>query len=241
MPDSNKDLKNKVIGITLGIRFNRSFRVSDISGEIIDDILYNSKSPFGADFFPRIQEGRREKVLFNPQTTEYFRINTDDIIIGLEVKDGNFDQRFSFLVNDVLNYLKDLLFKNYGLKNIRRVGVIFSHKIDRTDLLGSSVKALTKDKIGQVDNINISFSKKLAATESLYRKGVHDYKNTIYNLTEVDSSILAELDYQYYYNPPIEDLRECFVDKVIEDAKSFLDGSYYEWLKNTNTEDAKSK
>ena len=55
----------------------------------------------------------------------------------------------------------------------------------------------------------------------------------------MDNAILAELDYQYYYNPPIEDLRECFVDKVLADAKTFLEGSYYNWLKleNKNAED----
>lgn len=234
------NLNNKIIGITFGIRFNRSFRIPDIAGEIVDDILYSAESPFGVDFFPRIQERRQEKILFNDKTTEYIRINTDDIILGLEVKD-DFVKKFNFLTLDVLNYFKDTLFKNYGIKNIRRVGVVFAHKIDRNENLGDAIKILTKEKIDGVDNINISFSKKLAASEALYRKGVTDYKSTIYNLTEMDEAMLAELDYQYYYNPPIEDLRECFVDKILSDAKSFLDSNYYDWLSTTTTSDAEHK
>ena len=89
-----ENLEQKIIGITFGIRFNRSFRVPEISGEIIDDILYSNKTPFGTKFFPRIQETRREKVLVNDETTEYLRINTDDLILGLEVKD-DFEEKFN--------------------------------------------------------------------------------------------------------------------------------------------------
>lgn len=51
-----KNLKDNIIGLTLGIRYNRSFRIPDISGDMIDNILYNEKSPFGEEFFPRMQE-----------------------------------------------------------------------------------------------------------------------------------------------------------------------------------------
>jgi hypothetical protein len=227
------DLKEKIVGITFGIRFNRSFRVPEISGEMIDDILYGNKTPFGTEFFPKVQETAREKTLFNNKTNEYLRINTDDIILGIEIKD-DFEKKFEWLKTDVLNYFKDILFKNYGLKNIRRVGIVFSHKVEKDPNLDSAIKVLTKDKIDAVDNVNISFSKKLPATDALIRKDVNDYKNTIYNITEMDSAILAELDYQYYYNPPIEDLRECFIDKILADAKTFLEGSYYNWLKLEN-------
>ncbi len=232
--------KEKIVGITFGIRFNRSFRVPDIAGEIIDDILYSDKSPFGTEFFPRVQERRQEKVLFNDKTTEYLRINTDDIILGMEV-DNNFETKFNFLSTRVLTYFKDHLFRTYGLKNIRRIGVIFAHKIDRSHNLNKAIKILTKDKVSDVDNINISFSKKLPANESLYRQGVNDHKNTIYNLTEVEDAVLAELDYQYYYNPAIEDLRECFVDKVLADAKGFLEKNYYDWLETANLNEGANK
>lgn len=222
-------LEEKIIGITMGIRSNRSFRIPEISGEIIDDVLYGSDTPFGTSIFPRIQETRREKVLFNDQTTGYLRINTDDIILALEVQ-NNFDTRFSFLTDTVLPYFKDDIFKKYGIKNIRRIGVIFAHKIESGKKLNEAVKTLTQNKIDSVDNIGLSFSKKLAATEALYRKGVNDYKNTIYNMTEKESAVLAELDYQYYYNPSVEDLRDCSAEKVLVDAKSFLQNDYYQWL-----------
>jgi hypothetical protein len=38
------DQKNNIIGITIGIRYSRSFRIPDVSGDIIDHILYSEKT-----------------------------------------------------------------------------------------------------------------------------------------------------------------------------------------------------
>lgn len=231
-----KDFKKNIIGLTLGIRFNRSFRIPDISGDIIDNILYSEKTPFGTDFFPQVQENsNREKTLFNPKTSEYLRINTDDLILGIEVND-NFEKKFDWIKNDVLDYFKDVLFHTYGIKNIQRIGVIFSHKIAKNKKLYEAIALLTENAVPNPDNISISFSKKAPATEALFRKGVDDYKNRIYNLQELKETIHADLDYQYYYKPVIEDLRECFTDKVFDDAKSFLENNFYNWLNKYENE-----
>lgn len=230
-----EDLKNNIIGITLGIRFNRSFRIPDISGDIIDNVLYSEKTPFGTEFFPRIQEktSSREKILLHADeqgnTDHYLRINTDDLIFAFEVN-NNFDKKFGWLKDDIVGYFKDILFKNYEIRNIRRVGIIFSHKIPKNKKIGEAISLLTNKEIEEADNISISFSKKMLSTEALYRKDVNDYKNTIYNLQEFKEAIFAELDYQYYYAPAIEDLRECFVDKILDDAKTFMENKFYSWL-----------
>lgn len=225
-----ENLQNNIIGITIGIRFARSFRIPDISGNIIDNILYSEKTPFGIKFFTKVQENsNREKTLYNPKTSEYLRINTDDLILGIEV-DNNFQKKFDWLKNDVLNYFKETLFREYEIKNIRRVGIVFSHKISKNKKLNEAVSLITGKTLDDVDNISISFSKKLITTEALYRKSVNDYRNTIYNFDEMREAIYSALDYQYYYEPAIEDLRDCFVDKIFDDAKSFLENNYYKWL-----------
>ncbi len=232
------NLEKNIIGITIGIRFARSFRIPDISGNIIDDILYSEKTPFGVKFFPKVQENsNREKTLYNPKTSEYLRINTDDLILGIEI-DNDFQKKFDWLKTDVLNYFKKTLFQEYRIQNIRRVGIIFSHKISKDKKLSEAVSLITGKALNDADNVSVSFSKKLVATEALYRKGVNDYKNTIYNFGEIKEAIYSALDYQYYYEPAIEDLRDCFVDKIFDDAKSFLENNYYEWLsKYGNKED----
>lgn len=224
------DLKNNIIGITLGIKFGRSFRIPDISGDIIDNVLYSENTPFGTSFFPKVQENSsREKTLFNPKTSEYLRINTDDFILGIEVS-NDFNKKFSWLKDDVLPYFQDKLFKAYEIKNIRRLGIIFSHKIGKNKKLTEAIASFTENEVSEADNIGVSFSKKAPATESLFRKGVNDYKNRIYNFQELKEAVYADLDYQYYYKPAIEDLRECFTDKILDEAKNFLENNFYKWL-----------
>lgn len=233
------DLKNNIIGLTVGIRFNRSFRIPDVSGDIIDNVLYSDKSPFGTKFFPKVQENSsREKTLFNPQSSEYLRINTDDVILGIAV-DNDFNKKFNWLKNNVLPYFQNELFRTYEIKNIRRLGIIFSHKISKNKKLTEAVLSFTENEITDADNINVSFSKKASATEALFRKGVNDYKNRIYNFQELKEAVYADLDYQYYYEPAIEDLRECFIDKILDEAKSFLENNFYKWL--NKYEDEKSR
>ncbi len=71
------ELTKSIIGLTIGIRFSRSFRVPDIAGEVIDHILNSSNSPFGTTFFPKVQENSNgERTLYNPDTSEYLRIYT---------------------------------------------------------------------------------------------------------------------------------------------------------------------
>jgi hypothetical protein len=50
------NLKNKIIGNTVGIRYQRSFRIPDVAGDIVDDILHDSKSSFKNNTFNIIQE-----------------------------------------------------------------------------------------------------------------------------------------------------------------------------------------
>lgn len=233
------DLKNNIIGITLGIRFNRSFRIPDISGDIIDNVLYSDKTSFGTSFFPKVQENSsREKTLFNPKTSEYLRINTDDLILGVGVK-NDFEKKFNWIKNDVLPYFQNELFKSYEIKNIRRLGIIFSHKIGKNKKLTEAVASFTENEVSDADNISVSFSKKASATEALFRKGVNDYKNRIYNFQELKEAVYTDLDYQYYYEPAIEDLRECFTDKILDEAKKFLENNFYKWL--NKYEDKKSR
>lgn len=225
-----KNLQNNIIGITIGIKFNRSFRIPDISGDIIDNILYSDRTPFGTDFFPKVQEvSNFEKTVFNPKTSEYLRVNTDDIILGIVV-DNNFEDRFEWLKDSVMKYFGETLFRKYSIINIRRIGIVFSHKIPKNNKLVEAISLITEKKLDDINDINISFSKKLGAAEALYRRDVSDYKNTIYNFQEIKEAFNCSLDYQYYFEPVIEDLRDCFTDRIFHDAKIFLEKNYYQWL-----------
>jgi hypothetical protein len=224
-------LKNKIIGISLGVRFVRTFRISDISGDIIDNILHCDKSPFDIKYFPKIKENSaREKVLLNDETGDYFRINTDDLILAISVKE-DFDKKINFIKNSVLPYYKDTLFKKYKIENIKRIGIIFHHKLDKIEKINNLVKDLTSEKVDEVNNINLSFSKKLPTTEGLISKDVNNFKNTIYTFEQQNDEIFFNFDYQYYYEPALQDLRDTDIDNITSTSSKYLEENVYNnWL-----------
>lgn len=225
------NLKKDIKSITLGIRHSRSFRLRDESGRLVDDIVYNEDSPFGAEMFPEVRDtNTRERILFNSETDEYIRINTDDLILKIKV-DGNFDAKIKFLNEKVLPYFKTHLFKKYELININRIGIIFGHEISDKQKLKSIIPLITQSKINKAQNINLTFSVKDDVQESLYRKNVNDFKNYIFSFSEIkDDKLEANLDFQYYYEPVFYDLRECDTEKFINDAITFLENKYYPWI-----------
>lgn len=203
----------------------------------MDHILYNEESPFGTDFFPRFSEASdREKTLFNLQTDEYLRVNTDDIILALTVKD-DFEEKFEWIKSKVLPYFQNSLFTKFKIKNVRRIGVIYTHEIKKNDKISTTISSLTNETISNPEKISISFSKKLPSDEALIRKNVNDYKNTIYNLNEAKDALFAQLDYQYYYEPVVEDLRQCFSEKVLDESRHFLENKFHSWLNKYEQED----
>ena len=190
------NLTGKIIGITLGIRHSRLFRVRDISGDIIDDILIGDKSPFNGGYFKRVQDNSvKEKTLFNDDNSNYLRINTDDIILGLEIH-NDFDEVFKWIRDEVVPYFENSLFKKYALKDIKRVGVIFHHKLNSSDVFKDVVSSLTSKEIKGTNNFDISFSEKSSSIDGYVRKGINDYVNTIYLLNNTKDFLYTELDYQ---------------------------------------------
>jgi hypothetical protein len=164
-------LISKVIGITIGIRYQRSFRIPAISGEMIDNILHNNSSPFNSNIFDGVQEvSTGEKVLFKESTKEYLRINTDDLILGIKVQE-NFEDKFKWLKNNVVPYFGNQLFPKFKIKNISRLGIVFYHGLKEYNSFDDVVSKLTnKSIVNNVEDINISFSRKTASKEALIRK-----------------------------------------------------------------------
>lgn len=223
-------LKDQIIGLTFGIRFKKSFRIPEISGNLVDNILYSEGSPFGTDFFPKLEErSNREKTLYNPVSSEYLRINTDDLILGLVI-DKNFSERFKWLKEEVLSYFQNTLFREHKIKNIIRLGIVFHHRIVESKKMVELVKTFTDNVVPEIDNINISFSRKTSTTDALVKKEVMDFKNQIYTFQKVDEVMFADLDYQYWYEPAVEDLRECNSEKILDEAQNFLETNFHQWL-----------
>ncbi len=65
---------------------------------------------------------------------------------------------------------------------------------------------------------------------ALVNGAINDFGNIIYNIHEVESGLRVDLDIQYYYDPIIEDLRQCSAELFIKRAKKLLESDLYSWL-----------
>ena len=224
--------------LTFGVRFNRSFRIPDISGYIIDDIIADPKSPFKEKFFSEVYQdpSGRQKMLASKGVEDenpnrYLKINSDDLILSFKFSHDDFEIKFNWLKNDVLVYLQKI-FREYKINNIQRIGVIFSHQLKNLEKLDKAVSDFSDQHIKNATDLNLSFSKKIIVPEAQVLVDVNDFQNTIYTFNSNQDGHLVQLDFQHYYNPVIADFRECKAEKVLDSAKLFLENNFYPWIKD---------
>lgn len=220
----------KIQKIVLGIRYSKSFRIPDIDGEISDEILYGDGTPFGPAFFPSTSEGvGGERTLYDEANeANFIRIHTEDIILSIKVSD--FDADFKKLKDTYLPFLTEKVFRKFDIKNIYRIGVIYDHKLQPSDAMATLVTNSTNNAVRTPANIRFGFSEKLAVAEGQLKKGVNDWRNTIYTLVQSEESLLARLDYQHLFKPQVEDIRDAEPARILEESKAFLAANFHDWL-----------
>ncbi len=225
-PSKKNYLKNKIIDITIGVRFQRSFRIKDVLGAITDNLVYSEKSPLN-EYFDQQTQSNSEMTLTNEKGS-YLRINTDDIVFKhVFEKSKNIEKEFEFL-NKYLKYIKNIIEK-YNIAGVRRIGIIYNHKIesDQKKFI-SAIKSITNSQFSDVDDFSLSFLKKLSEKNGALKKDVNDYENVIYLFRKISSEELAiGLDFQKYFLPPIEDIENKDFEDFIDDSKKYLEGVFY--------------
>jgi len=228
-------VQDKISEINIGIRFARSFRVLDMSGEIIDNILTDPDSPFDVDYFPKFKEGTlREKILLNNKGDK-ITLTSDDFVFTLNIN-KDFDNKNKFITNEFFRYLYKL-FDMFSIENISRVGILFNCNLDKNDdQINQLVKNITNDSVQVAQSFNLAFSQKKKADIGFLKSGVGDYVNTIYilerenNTEETSEDLLFKFDYQKYYIPNLTSLKSGKIEEQFKDATASLDTSYVKWI-----------
>lgn len=221
------EFKKRISGLIVGVRFEKSFRVSDVLGKIADDVLYDKNSPFDSVFFPNIQSSDVERILNNGKTGDYFRINIENLIFYKTI-DKDFDKQFTWIKEVVLPFFENL-FKDNGIKNILRIGIVAESSLE----VNKKILALSNNldpKFSGVNGTRVSFSKKYPTDFGLTKEEKNDYKNLIYNFDSKDEKLLATVDYQYFYSPSMDKLSDCNIEKIADDFKKFFEEDYLNTL-----------
>lgn len=220
-------MEDKIIKITVGIRFRRSFRVSDISGQIIDYFLRDESSPFKDIAFDKVGDtGNRGKVLVDEKGNT-LSIDIDSLI--LSVNTSNLELTLKKFKDVYFPYFEKGVFKTFSIENFNRLGIIFEHQLESDSLINKAIKTLSSDKIEVPDNCEIRFSKKIPNTKSLINKDIIDFLNVIFTYNKNSKGLNIKLDYQLYFNPEVAKANDLGFNGFIDSAGDFLRQNFYKW------------
>jgi len=226
--------RTNISQLTCGIRFEKSFRISDITGSLFDTVLHHRSSPFGTDFFPRFHElDSQNRVLVNVERGYYLRITTSDIIFQYTIfpDTKDLDGEIAWFRKDAVEFiLKELIAKN-RIRNLMRFGFMISHSVGGENLGGNVLDQLTSGEIKNADQFTFRFGNKDTTADALTKKGVDDYVNritTIKQTGEADYEVV--LDYQYYFVPPLPNADEWSPNPFFDRAMDSLDSKFYRMI-----------
>jgi len=231
------DLNDYIIGFASGVRFRANFSIEDQLGKITDTILYSKNSFFNPDIFPKVGGGIGKKFLYNPMTNDQLRIDNSNFV--LEIQFG-FDEGFQKPdYNRILeNFNEDIIrgvMSKFNIQQIVRVGIINRYLFPLNDLAQSFVEKTIGKTLEGVNDINLSFSKKMPVPEALVKRDVNDWSNAIFNIIKKADAdeIFISVDYQLYYSPFLEKANQINFQPFTEESTRFIQNRYLPWL-NTN-------
>lgn len=228
-----------LIGIAIGIRFRANFSIEDQLGKIVDTILYSKNSFFNPDKFPKVRNMIGRKILFNELSEDRIHIDNSNIILEI-----NFNENSKFkkenignIIDAFENEIIDRILRDFKIKEIIRVGYIKRYLYQIDELATSFVNKTIGNTIDGINDINLSFSKKIPTTDGLAKKDVNDYDNVIFNIIKKSDldEIFMSIDYQRYFNPFLPIAAEIKFSTFIQRANAFNDNNYPDWINKNYT------
>lgn len=232
-------LENSLTGIAVGIRFRANFSIEDQIGRIVDDILYSDDAYFSPKVFPMAKSGVGKKILCNESTDDSLMIDNSNIILEIQY-DGQFTPTDN---SEILGHFNsDIIqgiMRKFSICEIIRIGYIKRYVFKMEDLAKKFVDKTIGKTLGGINDINLSFSKKLPLEEALVKREVNDYDNAIFNVIKKANlnEIFMSIDYQRYYDPFLRSSSEIEFNSFIKQADTFNQNIYLPWLKSNYIEE----
>jgi len=229
-----ENLDEYLMGIALGVRFRANFSIEDRLGQIADEILYSDNSFFNPSVFPMVNREAGKKVFFNKNTDDNFQIDNSNIILEINFgKDYTFDKKD--IGNIVNHYYSDIIkgvMDQYSIKEVARIGFIKRYIFPIKILADNFVKKTVGQKLGSIEDINLTFSRKLVVEKALTKKDVNDYDNIIFNILKIadKDEIFMSVDFQTYYDPYLPSSSQIEFRKFIEKANKYNNSTFLPWL-----------
>lgn len=146
------------------------------------------------------------------------------------MKDGFCKENEKDIVDNYKIDIIDYINKNSKIEQIARIEIVKKYLLPN-----DMYKKLVENTLNTKDDIQelvLSFQKRMVSTEAIAKKEINDYKNAIYNIKKrkSDTKISTTIDYQYYFDPPLIDLREVEYQKFVNDANLYIENDFNNWI-----------
>ena len=200
------DYQKNIKRIACGILFNNSFKLLDNWGEIVDDMLYNSKhKQFTANFFPNISSQYTvERNLYNAELGHSFILTSCNIVFTQSII-SNFDEEYKEFKTRVTDYIVPKILSKYNLIT-RRIGIVYTCELDQAKI-DRFASLYFKPEIKGIQDFR--FSKKESTIKGRLFDKNNDFINKIFTLGNISDSMLGIIyDYQLHLEPPKADIRD---------------------------------
>ncbi len=214
-------MKDNIKKIILGIKYNRSFNVPNMTGKIFDHILSSEGSPFKRDFFNVVAETINDgRCLINQKKGDMLSIDIDNVILLLNT--DKFDQTIADIKEKYFPYINNEILKKFSFTNFDRIGIVFEHKLnnDNAAIKKIAENIFNKECIVTPDNFDLIFSNKIPSKNGFIKKELIDYYNLVQTFQQNKAGLIFKFDYQLYYGPVISSSDDLEFNKFVDIALS---------------------
>ncbi len=185
---------------TYGVRFKHTFRLNDISGEIIDKVLYKNDY-FSVSDFKNVSRDGNGFVLFtqdDPENNDVFRMAVTDMIYTHVLKDENLKDILRKYTEILSRFFAPEIIEKYNLIT-QRIGIVYQSSMDQETHRKVSAQYFK----GEFDDsLEFKFSKKATVPIACINANRNDYVNKLFSSSRIaDNNHMFAYDYQHFFDP----------------------------------------
>lgn len=220
---------------------NRMFRIGSLSGVIIDALLAARGNELSVDYYLQIGESKNQVFinLINEKEGNSLFIDTNNVVLTKSAyPDGHVD--LDVTLKEFLA-VWNIVNKIVQLKEVRRIGWVAEHRLELPE--SNNQYLLTKlTKIAPPEHpakFRLSFENHRPTKDPLVRPDVSksDFTNVMYEYYDsamdtqdpADGKVNANIDFQKYYAPPLQNRLANGIEAHFYAFKTELTTFYAQW------------
>lgn len=219
----------KLTGFVIAVRFIRNYGLEDNLGSLMDHILKHPSKTFSEKLFPEYKPYYDARLLIDSKKDNKLTLNSENIVLEINSSE-NIEKDFNDFLDAYDKIIIKEIFKDYGIVKIDRFGCVLKSTEKNSNALYKDLEELLKKHNKTPDSLSLRFNCVKKTPKTIKDIITTDYENQIisYDRKTVKDDLNLFVDYQKYYQPPLEKISDAdisFTDFCKSSLKNFKE--YY--------------